>query len=272
MTEALLQSKDPPQEFINAMGAVCENALVRDCRVWIDAEHQAVQAAIDRLTIDLMRRYNNRQPGTALVYNTIQAYLKGSRIKLRDQLARANREGWTLGVKLVRGAYIRSDPRNLIHDTKEETDQSYNGIVRDLLSGTNLGFDPDRFPQMQLFLAGHNPHSVAAASRLIHDLAAQKRLKVIPDFGQLQGMADELGCELLQHCGQREEEVSTSSGARVVVPKVYKCLHWGSVQECMQYLVRRVVENRGGADRMRDGMSGYVSELKRRMSKAVTWR
>ncbi|KAF2174008.1 hypothetical protein M409DRAFT_62192 [Zasmidium cellare ATCC 36951] len=262
VTNALMKNEDPPEEFTAAMNAICDKALEKNCRIWVDAEQQVLQTAIDRWTIDVMRRYNNN--GKALVYNTIQAYLKASRTKLKDQLAIAEREGWTLAVKLVRGAYIANDQRNLIHDTKQDTDNSYNGIVRDLLSGTNLGFSPENFPRVQLFLAGHNPESVARAWDLVQSLSNQNKLKVLPDFGQLQGMADELGCKVVKRCEDLEGQKSEK--ANVVIPKAYKCLTWGSIQECMQYLLRRIIENRGGADRMKDGMAANWAELKRRVT------
>ena len=98
---------------------------------------------------------------------------------------------------------------------------------------------------------------------LVQSLQAQNQLHVMPDFGQLQGMSDELGCSVLQKCEQLEKE-RRSSGSRAVVPKIYKCLTWGSIQECMQYLYRRAVENSGGTDRMKDGLAAYRAELRRR--------
>jgi proline dehydrogenase len=185
VTKALMQNADPPADFVAAMDAICARAAAKDVRIWIDAEQQVLQEGIDRWTIDLMRRYN--PDGKALVYNTLQAYLKASRVKLREQLALAHKEGWTLAIKLVRGAYIDNDCRELIHDTKQDTDNSYNGIVRDLLSGSNLGFAGDDFPKdVRLFLAGHNPDSVGAAWALVQTLSSQGKLKVLPDFGQLQ--------------------------------------------------------------------------------------
>lgn len=180
-----MNGSDPSPAFIAAMDSICQRAAAQDCRIWIDAEQQALQASIDRWTIDLMRRYN--KDGKALVYNTIQAYLKSSRRKLKEQLALAHQEGWALAVKLVRGAYIGTDPRNMIHDTKQDTDDSYNSIVRDLLTGANLGVEERDFPRdVHLFLAGHNPESVATAWNLVQTLHAEGTLKVVPDFGQLQ--------------------------------------------------------------------------------------
>jgi len=250
------------------MHQICQKAQSQGCRIWIDSEQHAVQTAIDRWAIPFMRAYNTNTDGSALVYNTLQAYLKHSRSKLQSQLALAQQEGWTLAIKLVRGAYIDSDPRERIHDTKEDTDNSYNGIVHDLLSGSpNLGLAPSSpQPNVQLFLAGHNPASVNAAIDLMQTLSSAGKLQIKPEFGQLQGMADELGCSVLQRAdGLREQ------GA-VAVPLVYKCLTWGSVQECMQYLLRRAVENSGGTARMKDGYRAYVGELRRRVGEGIRLR
>ncbi|KAI7486011.1 MFS general substrate transporter [Hortaea werneckii] len=227
VTEALLRGEELPQQFTKAMDAIAQAAAAKGNRVWIDAEQQSLQHSIDRVTIDLMRRYNIN--GRALIYNTLQAYLKESRPKLIQQLKLSQEEGWTLAIKLVRGAYINNDIREKIHDTKEQTDDSYNGIVSDLLSGTVAEIAPD-FPHMALFLAGHNAESIAKASNLVRDLAEQGRLKTIPEFGQLQGMADELGCRLLQFSEEMEHDGISSAG-NPVAPKVYKCLTWGSIQE-----------------------------------------
>lgn len=212
-----------------------------------------------------MRKFNVN--GKAVVYNTLQAYLKHSRTKLQDQLAIASKEGWHLAIKLVRGAYIDNDPRHLIHDTKQETDDSYNGLVKDLLSGTNLGFTQESFPEnIQLIIAGHNPHSISKALDAVNELSAAGRLKVMPDFGQLQGMGDVIGCEFLHRCETENAKADKDdSHSLKAVPKIYKCLTWGSIQECMQYLFRRAVENGGGSDRMRDGIRANVRELRYRL-------
>jgi proline dehydrogenase len=274
-----MRNEEPPAAFIDAMDRICEKAKAQGCRIWVDSEQQAVQASIDRWTIPLMRKYNANNTEYPLLYNTLQSYLKESRPKLKAQIAAAQQEGWTLAIKLVRGAYIDSDPRELIHDTKEDTDASYNGIVHDLLSGSpELGFPSsssaqDSSPKIHLFLAGHNPTSVNAAIDLMQTLSAAGKLKTKPEFGQLQGMADELGCSVLQ----RADELRTRAGeknatAAAAVPLVYKCLTWGSVQECMQYLLRRAVENSGGTARMKDGYAAYLAELRRRVGAAVGLR
>ena len=74
-------------------------------------------------------------------------------------------------------------------------------------------------------------------------------------------MGDHIGCDFLQQCS----DMKSDSPVPVEAPKMYKCLTWGTVGECMQYLVRRAVENQGGTDRMKDGMAAYWAEIKRRV-------
>ena len=265
VTEALLQGKAPPPQFWQAMQQVAETAKSKGCRIWIDAEQQAIQPTIDCWTIDLMRNFN--QGPHALIYTTIQAYLKQSRNNLRRQLGLAQQEGWTMGVKLVRGAYIANEIRDRIHDTKAETDVSYNGIVHDLLSGNFEGLTPATFPRTKLFLAGHNSETVRTALAIAKGLAEESKLNVCPEFGQLQGMADDIGCEIIQFGevlkAKNPSKTDSISPYDHFDPRVYKCLTWGTIQECMQYLVRRAVENSAAVGRMRESSAEAKKELMR---------
>jgi proline dehydrogenase len=260
ITKALLGGGPAPAKWVEAMDALCQQARLQNARIWIDAEQQVLQNGIDRWAFDVMRRYNDTSD-RALVYNTVQAYLKTARDKVQHQLATASREGWRSGIKLVRGAYISNDQRDLIHDTKAATDESYNSIVEDLLHGK--GFDileKHQNFEHDLLLAGHNTQTIRGAARMASSLRSSGKLKVVPEFGQLQGMADDIGCELIQ-----SGEDASRADPNAFVPKVYKCLTWGSVHECMQYLTRRLVENRGAADRMQEGAGLLRRELLRRI-------
>lgn len=243
------------------MTEIIAAAQKKKCRIIVDAEQQSIQNAIDEWTINWMREHNRN--AEVLIYNTLQSYLKDSRAKLIHQLNLAEREGWQLAIKLVRGAYIGSDPREAIHNTKEETDENYNSIVEDVLRGRLPGFDRGNSPKMELFIAGHNQCSVDKAAALMEKLDYEGRLMVVPEFGQLQGMADALGCGLLKW----GEQQSLSSYNRRI--KVYKYSVWGSMQECMEYLVRRAVENRGAADRLIEDMTPLKAELRSRITKKI---
>jgi proline dehydrogenase len=95
------------------MVELCERAAMQDTRLWIDAEQQLFQNTINRWTIDFMRKYN--RSGKALVYTTMQAYLKSTQINIKKHLELAQREGWVPGIKLVRGIRATtSDTRHRI--------------------------------------------------------------------------------------------------------------------------------------------------------------
>ena len=265
VTDALLHEKTLPEAFQRAMHDICSVAKDKGCRLWIDAEQQAAQDSIDCLAMNLMRVYNRgRKP---VVYNTLQAYLKGARSRLSDQLRLAVDEDWTLALKLVRGAYIGTDVRSGIHDTKAETDATYNGIVRDILQGTLPGKPmsaPGR-PRIELFLAGHNHESIQAASELVTNLGATKSLQTEPEIALLQGMADDIGSALVdQEADSWATHQGQVSSRATWKPRVYRYLTWGTIRECMLYLVRRAVENRGATGATL-GPSAFSAEFRRRI-------
>ena len=79
-------------------------------------------------------------------------------------------------------------------------------------------------------------------------------------FGQLQGMADEISCELV---AASKDVAPESQGS--FKPQAYKYLVWGSTGECMRYLLRRAEENRDAVERTRNGRDAMAAELWRRM-------
>ncbi|KAG4259794.1 hypothetical protein FPRO03_12444 [Fusarium proliferatum] len=178
----------------DSLNAVCEKAMERKARILIDAEQQFVQPEIDDIALVLMRKYNREQ---AIVYNTYQAYLKSTPSTLLDHLHCAKDEGFTIGVKLVQGAYMNSEPRGLIHDTKQQTDESYNSIAEGLLQRRYEDLTPSGFPKVDLFLATHNKQSALHAYQVQQQRADAGLPLTKVQYGQLLGMADEVSCALL---------------------------------------------------------------------------
>lgn len=267
----LSNQRDPSPALREAIDSVCNLAAERGVRLLFDAEQQAVQAGIDAWTLEYMRKYNATSPGKAVIYGTYQAYLKATPSVLASHLAAARQDGFTLGVKLVRGAYLGSDPRHLIHDTKTDTDNAYNGIAESLaLRSYNPILKPApsekeaEYPQLNVVLAGHNHTSVRRIQALRTSQAQKGEAQTELVYAQLQGMADEVSCELVQ-AGQ----VSEGEAGRVDVPKAYKYLVWGTTGECMKYLLRRAQENRDAVERTLEGRNAMAGELWRRMKTAV---
>lgn len=270
VTADLASNSLPSAQLKSALDTIITTAAAQGSRIWMDAEQQVFQGAIDNMTIGLMRKYN-RTPdsgGGPLVWNTLQSYLKSSQENLARHVKLARDEEWTLGIKLVRGAYIGTEERDKIWETKEGTDQNYNAIVDDVLRGKVDGMQVDSekgiTPYTWLFAAGHNTESVNRAMTTINELNDQGKPCSPVSFAQLHGMADELSCKLLLQ-RERMQELHKEGQASVVMPKIYKCLSWGSVEDCLGFLMRRAVENSSAAERIKEGVSEVQRELRRRI-------
>ncbi|KAJ5774257.1 hypothetical protein N7457_009153 [Penicillium paradoxum] len=253
VTEAFAAGELPPQQMMDALDEVCTTAKDRKVRILVDAESQHFQKGISRVGLELMRKYN--RDGYATINNTYQAYLKGTPVTLANHLAAASKDGFTLGLKLVRGAYMATDERSLIHDTKEDTDNAYNTIAQGALR-KNIGEFGDKgsraFPSVNLFLASHNKESVVTAHKL-HKHRVMSGLPTVPvRFAQLHGMSDEVSFSLLQ--------MNDGDGT----PEVYKCSTWGGLGECLAYLLRRAIENRDAVLRTDDEYRALKAEVFRR--------
>lgn len=256
VSAAFSKGQLPPQQMLSALDEIAKKCSDRGVQIIVDAESQHWQTGIARTTLQLMRKFNRN--GKAIIYNTYQAYLKETPAVVMQHMAEAEEHGFTLGLKLVRGAYILSDDRALIHDTKEDTDNAYNSIAHGALRqhlGVFGGSGPDSrpFPSLNLLLASHNRHSVLSASALHRQRREAGLLTVPVAYGQLHGMSDEVSFSLL---AQR-----TAGG---MPPEVFKCTTWGSMGECVGYLLRRAVENRDAVLRTKDEFAVLRKEVRRR--------
>ena len=256
----------PSQSIKEAITEICELAKARGIRLLFDAEQDAVQRGIDAWTLRFQSRYNKRSPGQATVYGTYQAYLRSTPANLARHLVIAQQEGFTLGVKLVRGAYMSSDPRHLFWSSKEETDKAYNGITEALIARRwNNVLKPlaernlVKVPEVAFVLASHNHETVKRATALRMEQMKKGEPKIEMAYGQLMGMADEVSCELVMTAkarGMVPFEKRESIG-----PKAYKHAVWGSVGECAKYLVRRAEENRDAVSRAKGTRAALKAEI-----------
>lgn len=254
----------PPSPALEkALMEICESAKTKGVSLMFDAEQDAVQKGIDAWTLDFQARYNTQDK--AVVYGTYQAYLKSAPHTVSRHLEAAQDGRFALGVKLVRGAYMASDPRHCFWSTKEETDAAYDGITDALITGTWNGvLQPQSehmaMPEVCLVLASHNQESVKRCMAIRRTRALEGKKNVRMAYGQLMGMADEVSCELVL-AAQQKELVSKDQS---IGSNTYKYLVWGSVGECLKYLVRRAEENRDAVSRARGSRMALKAEVLRR--------
>ena len=259
-----LAAQSPPSAGLEAaMVEICDLARSKGVALLFDAEQDAVQPGIDAWTMDFQKRYNMEK---AVVYGTYQAYLKSTPATVAKHLAAAQEGNFTLGVKLVRGAYMASDPRNIFWETKEDTDKAYDGITDALVCKTWNNVvasvrEGKEMPEVNLVLASHNQKSVTKCMHVRRQRALEGKKNVHMAYGQLMGMADEVSCELVLAAQQKDLVAKDSS----IGSNTYKYLVWGSVGECLKYLVRRAEENRDAVSRAQGSRMALSAELKRRV-------
>ena len=266
----------PSQSTEDAIAEICELATTRGVCLLFNAEQNAVQQGIDHWTLRAQRKYNRMTPGKAVVYGTYQAYLRSSPTVLAQHLAVAERERFTLGVKLVRGAYLGSDPPHIFWTTKEETDKAfdemadavmrreYNDVLKPMPDVDSN--DTSRFPRVSLLLASHNHTSVKKAMNVRQQQTDNGKEKIDMAYAQLMGMADEVSCDLVMAARQKKG-LALHEKEDLGEPKAYKYFVWGTISECLKYLVRRAEENKQAVVRARDGSAALRSELIARVFK-----
>lgn len=201
--------------------AVCKKAKAYDVAVLIDAEESWIQDAADGLVTKMMKRYNTEKP---IVYNTLQMYRHDRMEFLKKEHAIAKSEGYYLGYKLVRGAYMEKENdraeekkyESPICSNKKLTDENFNAGLRYMIGHLDC---------MSIFAGTHNEDS----TYLLMELMAEKQiLNNDPRvwFGQLYGMSDHISFNL-SHLGYN----------------VAKYMPFGPVKDVMPYLIRRAEEN-----------------------------
>lgn len=240
------------------------------------AEEEHTNVGINHWNLALQRRFNGDLSKRPTIYTTYQSYLLSTPSVLASHLATAAKEKFSLGVKLVRGAYLAFEPRPRVTKTKNETDQMYNGLAvailkrewnSTLLRPTTM--DPNiPFPNVALVLASHNLASVRVAQSLRAEQTRNGESKIHCAYAQLQGMADEISCELLDAAAAADRSGPMEVTARDR-PDAYKSATWGTVRECLGYLLRRAAENKDAAGRTQETGRAMGREVWRRMAEMM---
>ena len=206
---------------VDRFDIVCKDAHSKNVALLIDGEESWMQDAADDLVTKMMRKYNKEK---AIVFNTLQMYRWDRLDYLKKLHEQAKNEGFFIGMKLVRGAYMEKENARAeekgypspICDSKEATDENYDAAVR---------YMTDHLDIMSLFVGTHNELSTYT----LMELMQEKGIKTNDEriwFGQLYGMSDNISYNLAAH----EYNVA-------------KYLPFGPVKDVMPYLIRRAEEN-----------------------------
>jgi proline dehydrogenase len=236
---------DEAHEWALAQGRVeriCAAAAAAGVPVLIDAEDSWYQPAIDALATRMMERHNRER---AIVFNTIQLYRHDRLDFLRASLAAAERDGYHLGVKLVRGAYMEKERERAaeqgypspIHEDKAAVDRDYDDALR---------FCIDHIDRVAVMAGTHNEQSALLLARLMDERGLARNDRRIW-FAQLLGMSDHISYNL------------ADAGYNVA-----KYVPYGPVRAVLPYLIRRAEENTSVAGQMGRELRLIVEERRRR--------
>ena len=224
---------------------VCKAAFDNDVALLIDSEESWMQNAADDLVLTMMQKYNKSKP---IVFNTLQMYRWDRQDYLKKIHKQAQQEGFYIGMKLVRGAYMEKENERAIEmgyptpicASKEATDENYNAALNYMVNSID---------SMSVFAGTHNELSTYLLMNLMQEKGLNKNDSRIW-FGQLFGMSDNISFNL------------AASGYNVA-----KYLPFGPVKDVMPYLIRRAEENTSVAGQTSRELSMIKAERNRRKGK-----
>ena len=201
--------------------AICKTAAQKRIGVLVDAEESWIQEPVDAITTIMMQSYNQNEP---IVFNTIQLYRHDKLKFLIDSVDAAKSEGYILGVKLVRGAYMEKERnwaiqhqiQSPIQPNKLATDNDYNQAVSLCI---------EQLSSVAVIIATHNEDSnLMATNQLITASIPLNHPHI--HFSQLYGMSDNITFNLAK-----------------LGCNVSKYLPFGPIKDVIPYLMRRAQEN-----------------------------
>ncbi len=224
---------------------VGKTAHDKDVALLIDAEESWMQDAADDLVEDMMRKYNKEK---VIVFSTLQMYRWDRLDYLKALHEKAKTEGFYIGMKLVRGAYMEKEHERAkekgyptpICASKQATDDNYDAAVDYMMK---------HIDKMAIFAGTHNEES----SYKLMEMLKANNIDISDHriwFGQLYGMSDNISYNLAAH------------GYNVA-----KYLPFGPVRDVMPYLIRRAEENTSVAGQTSRELNLLKTERERRKLK-----
>jgi proline dehydrogenase len=221
---------------------ICKTAHDKDVALLIDGEESWMQDAADELVTDMMRKYNKKK---AIVFNTLQLYRWDRLDYLKKIHEQAKAEGFFIGMKIVRGAYMEKENNRAeemgyptpICESKEATDINYDATMTYMMDNLDI---------MSIFAGTHNESSSYKLIEMMESRGISKNDNRIW-FGQLYGMSDNISYNLAKY------------GFNVA-----KYLPFGPVRDVMPYLIRRAEENTSVAGQTSRELNLLKTERQRR--------
>lgn len=297
------------ESLMDNLKKICHKAKAADIVLMIDAEYSWFQPAFDRIATFLSAEFN-KAPSTAqsagrsefhspTVFNTFQALLRSTPTRLQEYVNDAQEKGYSIGIKLVRGAYLVSETNHWreerasgvpnvpthppVWSSKYETDECFDNIASSIVSqladvarkaekasqgsGQRTTHNPT---EVSLMIAGHNP---ASASKILRQLRDREGLAKNEDYKGTQSLhlSDSLRGRIMfaQLYGMADNLTTTLTqilapsdvGQRQLQPFVFKYLPFGPVEKVLPYLARRAEENQSILE-VKDGYSVINHERK----------
>lgn len=238
------KEKDEYCRALDRFEAICQVAHECGVPVYIDAEESWIQPAIDMLVEARMRVYNKEK---AIIFHTLQMYRWDKLDHLKKLIAESKREGFILGVKFVRGAYLEKENKRaiemgyptFIQPDKPSTDRDFDKAIELMIQSID---------HVEICNGTHNVESSAKLVKLMAANGLENNDRRIY-FSQLKGMSDNISFNL------------ANSGYNVS-----KYLPYGPVKATIPYLTRRAEENTAIAGQMGKELSYLFAERDRRKS------
>jgi proline dehydrogenase len=204
-----------------------------------------MQDAADDLVYQMMKKYNKEK---AIVFNTLQMYRHDRLDYLKKVHDLAKTEGFFIGMKVVRGAYMEKEHKRAeemgyltpICASKDATDKNYDDAVDYMLQNLD---------RMSIFVGTHNETSSYKVMNRIGEWNLDRNDNRIW-FGQLYGMSDNISYNLAAYNYN-----------------VAKYLPFGPVRDVMPYLIRRAEENTSVAGQTNRELELIKAERNRRKSR-----
>ena len=224
---------------------ICSEAYNRNVPIFIDAEESWIQNTIDRLAYEMSVKFNQK---TAIVYNTVQLYRHDRLAFLKSEIARADKENFKLGVKLVRGAYMEKERARAeeqgypspIQPNKDAADKDFNASLKVVI---------ERIDRVSFCAGTHNEESSMLLVKLLKEYGVDSS-DPRAYFAQLLGMSDHISFNLADNDLM-----------------VAKYVPYGPIKEVLPYLIRRADENTSVAGQTGRELSLIMKERKRRKTK-----